>query len=100
MRNVQGTKKKALHFFVKWKGYHEKDNTWKPLENVKNSQKLIDEFYKENSTKPKEKSRPYKKHGKVQVLQSGRSMEIDPKDFRPLFNDTAVTTWPGNHLDK
>jgi len=99
-RYVQGTRKKALHFLVKWKGYHEKDNTWEPLENVKNSKELLDEFYKENPSKPKEKSKPSKKRGKkVRVLETGRSLQIDTKDFVPLENDTNVTTWPGNRLE-
>ena len=91
-RYKQGTRKRSLHFLVKWKGYHDKDNTWEPLDNVKNSSDLLDEFYAENPSKPKI---GFLSKGKVAVLQSGRSIKIDPKDFIALENDTNVTTWPG-----
>jgi hypothetical protein len=96
-RFLQGTRKKALHFLVKWVGYHDKDNTWEPLENVKNSQDLIDEFYKEFPNAPKELSpvgKPTRK-GKMRMLESGRSLQVDLKDFVVRDNATAVTTWPG-----
>lgn len=101
-RQLLGTRKKTLHFLVKWKGYHDKDNTWEPLENVQNSKDLLENFYKENPAKPKENPNPQshpkklkKKSGEVQVLNSGRSIQIDKKDFRPLENDTYVISWPG-----
>ena len=101
-RYKMGTRTKALHFLVKWKGYHDKDNTWEPFENVKNSQELLNDFYKENPDKPKpiNQKRPKRqKRSRVEVLNSGRSLEIDQKDFRPLENDTNVTNWPGSIHD-
>jgi len=29
---------KELHYFVKWKGCEEDENTWEPLEGMKNAQ--------------------------------------------------------------
>ena len=37
-----------LKFLVHWKGYGIEDRTWEPEENLKNSKKLIEEFYKQN----------------------------------------------------
>ena len=70
------------------------------MENVKNSQELLDEFYKENPSKPKENPKPSKGKQRVRVLQSGRSIQIDPEDFKTLQNDTYVTTWPGSRLEE
>ena len=93
-RYRQGTRKKALHFLVKWKGYHSKEATWEPLENLKNSQELIDDFYKEDPSKTLKLT----KKRQVQVLGAEKVLMVEENDFKPLENDTDVTTWPGNNF--
>jgi hypothetical protein len=67
------------------------------LENVKNSQDLIDEFYNRHPNAPKELSLVGKLtgKGKMRMLESGRSLQVNLKDFVVCDNTTAVTTWPG-----
>ncbi len=36
--------KKGNKYFVKWVGYPESDNTWEPLENLRNIMSMVDEF--------------------------------------------------------
>lgn len=46
-------------YFVKWKGYSAKDNTWEPKENLKNCQGALDKF--EANKKKTTRERPSKK---------------------------------------
>ncbi len=41
----------GLYYLVSWKGYSEKENTWKPSSAVIHLQKLISIFYKEHPEK-------------------------------------------------
>lgn len=46
-------------YFVKWKGYPAKDNTWEPKENLGNCQMALKNF--ETNKKVPKKGRPSKK---------------------------------------
>jgi hypothetical protein len=39
---------KKLSFYVKWEGYSNAHNSWKPYNGVHNVRELIEEFYKAN----------------------------------------------------
>jgi hypothetical protein len=46
--------KKRTHYgktqyLVKWKGYHDEDSTWEPIENLRNAPDLLAEFSKKQS---------------------------------------------------
>ena len=49
----KGRAKKTIHYLVKWKGYHSKENSWEPYANVKNSPELLRKFHAKNPKKPK-----------------------------------------------
>jgi hypothetical protein len=97
-----GTKKKELHFLIKWVGYHSKDNTWEPYDNIQNSQELLAKFYKENPAKPKHgdpvPAGPLPKIGqerkRIRILGTSTIGMVNVSDFIPLDNATDVTTWP------
>jgi hypothetical protein len=40
------------HYLVKWKGFAHTENTWEPIENVKNSQRLVARFHQTNPDVP------------------------------------------------
>lgn len=48
--------RKKLQYLVKWKRYDDSHNDWEPVENVKNSQRLINEFHKRFPQAPKQVS--------------------------------------------
>jgi hypothetical protein len=97
-----GTRKKDLHFLIKWVGYHSKDNTWEPYDNIQNSQELLAKFYKENPTKPRYgdpiPAGPLPKIGqerkRIRILGTSTIGMVNVSDFIPLDNATDVTTWP------
>ena len=89
-RQLQGSKRKTIHFLVKWVGYHHKENTWEPYDNVKNSPDILQKFYLRNPKKP----RPSQLKPKSVRIMDGGTIEVDPTDWRTLKNDTHVTTWP------
>ena len=39
---------KSILYLIKWKGFGPENNTWEPLENLENSQKLLKKFHNEN----------------------------------------------------
>ncbi|GAB1521976.1 hypothetical protein RhiTH_005075 [Rhizoctonia solani] len=39
------------YFWVKWKGYRSKENTWEPQENLKNATNLLEKYKKEMNKK-------------------------------------------------
>ena len=41
-----------LYYLVDWLGYPPSDRTWEPVDNVRNAQGLIDEFYLRYPNKP------------------------------------------------
>ena len=43
---------KELHYFVKWKGCAEDENTWEPPEGLNNAQELVDRFHQQNPDMP------------------------------------------------
>jgi hypothetical protein len=47
-------KGKEIEFEIKWKGFEEEENTWEPLQNLKNSLETIEFFFKKH---PKAKGR-------------------------------------------
>ena len=42
-----------IRYFVKWAGYSEDKNTWKPPESLENAQELVEAFHQENPDMPK-----------------------------------------------
>jgi len=56
-RKVRGRNKerKELRYFVKWKGCAEDENTWEPPEGMKNAQKEVERFQRENPEMPEKK---------------------------------------------
>jgi hypothetical protein len=46
-------KQKAWQYLVKWKGYPESENTWEPLQNLKNSMEIIHQWHQDNPKQPK-----------------------------------------------
>jgi len=105
-RFLQGTRKRALHFLVKWVGYHSKDNTWEPYDNVKNSPELLKQFYDRNPGKPTINDpvptvqTKKKKTKRVRFLGTNKEIDVMEEDFVPLINDTDVTTWPLGKLTR
>ena len=106
-RYLQGTKKRALHFLIKWVGYHSKDNTWEPYANIRNSPDALAKFYQENPDKPKHndpvpptstRKSPRGRHRKVRFLGIGKVLAIDESSFQPLVNLTDVTSWPSGPI--
>jgi hypothetical protein len=69
-RKGRGKKKKTLLWLVQWKGYHSKDATWEPYENLKNSQTILNDFYKENPSKPRLKEKANPKEPRITELQT------------------------------
>jgi len=43
---------KELHYFIKWKGCAEDENTWEPPEGLRNAQELVEEFHRQNPEMP------------------------------------------------
>jgi len=43
---------KELHYFIKWIGCAEDENTWEPLEGLGNAQELVEEFHRQNPEMP------------------------------------------------
>jgi hypothetical protein len=39
-------KKNKLYYFVRWKGYGLDDDSWEPVQNLQNSQEVIEDFHK------------------------------------------------------
>jgi deoxyuridine 5'-triphosphate nucleotidohydrolase len=105
-RQVHGSRKRALHYKIKWKGYHSKDSTWEPFEHVKNSPELLAKFHKENPDKPKHGDpipsgplpKPEKSRKRVKIHGTTISGMVNEDDFVPLKNATDVTTWPGGPI--
>ena len=70
-KKIRGTVK----YKVSWKGYGPHKNTWEPLSNLTNAKKLVDDFHKNNPTKPKPNT--------IQKLEI--PMSIFPKELlRPM----------------
>ena len=44
---MQPEKRRRLKFLIQWEGFDESANTWKPLKNVRKTQKL-DEYLKQH----------------------------------------------------
>ena len=98
-KNQQGRRQKVLHYFVKWKGYHSKDNTWEPFDNITNA-KEVELFHKKNPKKPRN---PYMQV-RVRVIDGKHPEEPFPeivinhqqveKHLKTLENDTTVKKWP------
>jgi hypothetical protein len=49
----QFRKQKAWQYLIKWKGYPNSENTWEPLQNLKNSMKMIHQWHQDNPEQPK-----------------------------------------------
>ena len=43
---------KELHYFVKWAGCSEDENTWEPQEGLVNGQDVVEKFHRENPGMP------------------------------------------------
>jgi deoxyuridine 5'-triphosphate nucleotidohydrolase len=105
-RQQKGSKKRTLHFLVKWVGYHSKDNTWEPYVHVENSPAALADFYKANPNKPKPEDKvppPSQKprrgtRRRVRFLGTDRVSVIDDTSFVPLENSTDVTSWPSGPI--
>jgi len=100
-RIEKGTRKRTLHFLVKWVGYHSKDNTWEPLAHVSNSPAALADFYKANPSKPMPDDdippptrKPQKGRKKHIRFMGHNEIHLVDDAFIPLDNKTDVTTWP------
>jgi len=100
-RIEKGTRKRSLHYLVKWVGYHSKDNTWEPLSHVSNSPDALTAFYKKNPSKPSPTdpipppTRKTRKSGKRRIRFLGsEQVYLVENAFVPLENSTDITSWP------
>ena len=48
LKSKTDTKKGTIHYFIKWKGWGPKNNTWEPVDNI--NQEALDEFNKRTET--------------------------------------------------
>ena len=54
-RRVRGRTRtfEELHYFVKWKGCSEDENTWEPSEHLEHGKELVQDFHRENQEMPR-----------------------------------------------
>jgi hypothetical protein len=46
-------KQKAWQYLMKWKGYPDSENTWEPLQDLKNSMEIVHQWHQDNPKQPK-----------------------------------------------
>jgi hypothetical protein len=50
-------KRGVRHFYVRWKGYDETEDSWEPEENLEGARAIVDKFLEENKSKVGNKSK-------------------------------------------
>ena len=65
-------KKQGQRYLVNWKGYPEEDNTWEPKKNLKNCQKLLQQFHQGSRHRAQEDSRN-RHHGSLRTRTTRQS---------------------------
>uniref|UniRef100_A0A914D4J5 Chromo domain-containing protein n=1 Tax=Acrobeloides nanus TaxID=290746 RepID=A0A914D4J5_9BILA len=63
------------YFFVRWKGYDERYDTWEPEENLEGSPEIVKEFMEEYEKERKEKARKSGIASKAQIEKEKRAKE-------------------------
>ncbi|KAJ7664799.1 hypothetical protein B0H17DRAFT_951848, partial [Mycena rosella] len=46
-----------LEYFVHWKGYPKEEDSWEPVENLKDNDGVLDEFHRTHPSAPRPKPR-------------------------------------------
>jgi hypothetical protein len=76
-----------LQYLVHWEGYQREDDTWEPIENLKNTQKLVQEFHDKNPDRPGPTNN-------VRAISAHREQELEelakhPRLFHYIYGETG-----------